>query len=582
MSDRNDLPSATSPNFQARLRETLQTYLGRQGNPLDRGITLRDLLVTGIATLRPGEAPVLGAAVPPIVPVPPDFPVYTPDLTPPPAPASLTATPAISHIILEVPAATYTQGHGHLRTRVYGANPTVANPTPTFSDAVEVGQFSGTVWALNSNPSTTWHLWAKYESNDNVLSATPVGGANGVVATTGEDVESLVLALTGPGNPFTILTAPTVIDGVTFPAGTYSTQSFILDAQITNAKIANAAIDNAKVANLSASKLTAGSITAGEFVGSTGYVAGSAGWRINGDGSAEFSGVVVRGTIFASAGLIGGSLIGPNYMRSTTYVLGSSGWNFNSDGTGQVGGMTLLNDALQSNNFVAGSAGWRLRQDGSIEANSGTYRGNVSAGQFTTGSITGYAWPPAGAGNFGTYLGPLGLLIGNANNGKYFQVESDGDIYAPGFSVVNGTLTINQANVINTLNLAGQAVTIPVSAFTAANSGSLGSGWTSVQSVFLSSSGAPIIIFAEGDFVLVGGGDGAVAINNFGLRILRNGALIAERAYTGQSYGGDISACAFFVQDTAGATGVTYTLQARQDQGGSVTNRGLFCLETKR
>ena len=51
---RNDLPNPNAPNFGQRLREAVMTYLGRQGDPLDRGITLRDLLEGGIARLRDG------------------------------------------------------------------------------------------------------------------------------------------------------------------------------------------------------------------------------------------------------------------------------------------------------------------------------------------------------------------------------------------------------------------------------------------------------------------------------------------------------------------------------------------------
>ena len=457
-----DIPNEKASNFGARVRETVQTMMGLRGDKLDRVLTLRDVIESGLFTLRKGATVGTGAA--PLEPGPnlPQPEVFEPDLTPPPQPDGFAVSAAISHVFIEHNPPTYTQGHGHLRTRVYGAIVTPALPAPVFSDAVEITQFSGTIHAHPSNPATTWRLWIKWESNDGVLSATPAGGTNGLLAVTGQDVSSMVSAMTGTGNPFTILTAPTVIGGVTFPAGTYSTQAFVLDAQITNAKIANLAVDDAKIANLSASKLTAGSIAVGQFIQSTSYVAGSSGWRINGDGTAEFSGVVARGTVFASAGLIGGSTIGSTYIRSNTYVLNESGWNFNSDGTGQVGGIAFLTNAMQSSNYVAGSAGWKLGRDGSLEMNTGTFRGAVSGSQFTTGAITGYAWPPAGV-TFGTYLGPSGLLIGNANNGatsKYFQVEASGNIYAPGFSVVNGVLTINQANVIDTLQLAGNSVSV--------------------------------------------------------------------------------------------------------------------------
>lgn len=130
-----------------------------------------------------------------------------------------------------------------------------------------------------------------------------------------------------------------------------------------------------------------------------------------------------------------------------------------------------------------------------------------------SGTYTGYAWPATGNG---FYLGPQGLLLGNANAGKYFQVEASGDLYAPGFSIVNGNatfsgalsaatgsfagslsaatgtfagslsaatgsfagalsaatgtfsgaLTASAVNAVNTINIAGEAVTVPRGAYT--------------------------------------------------------------------------------------------------------------------
>ena len=197
MSDsRNDLPSVDSPNFTQRLRETVQTYLGRQGDPLERGLTLRDLIESGLAKLPQGARLRPGAASVPLKPGDAIVGAYEPDLTPPPQPSGLVVTPAISHILIEHDAPLYSVGHGHLRTRVYGAIYT-SGPLPVFSDAVEVAQFSGTTYALPANPATTWHLWIKWETSDGVLSATPAGGTNGVEATSGQDVSHLLEALTG-------------------------------------------------------------------------------------------------------------------------------------------------------------------------------------------------------------------------------------------------------------------------------------------------------------------------------------------------------------------------------------------------
>jgi hypothetical protein len=217
-----------------------------------------------------------------------------------------------------------------------------------------------------------------------------------------------------PAMPFIVQTTPTTINGVSVPVGVYLTDAFIQNGTISNAKIANLAVDNAKISDLSADKITAGSIAVGQHIQSTGYVAGSAGWRIDGNGNAELSNAVVRGTVVAGAGSIGGNTI---------------------DSTG-----------IQSPNYAAGSAGWRINSSGSIEANTGTFRGAVRGSEFTTGAMTGYAWPAINT--FGTYLGPSGLLIGNANNNKYLQVTFDGNIYTPNFDVVNGNMTAKSFSTV--------------------------------------------------------------------------------------------------------------------------------------
>ena len=69
--------------------------------------------------------------------------------------------------------------------------------------------------------------------------------------------------------PFEVLTTPTLVGGVTVPAGVYAKSAYILDGQITNAKIANLAVDDAKINSLSASKINAGSMNAGYLTAGT-------------------------------------------------------------------------------------------------------------------------------------------------------------------------------------------------------------------------------------------------------------------------------------------------------------------------
>ena len=68
-------------------------------------------------------------------------------------------------------------------------------------------------------------------------------------------------------------------------------------------------IDSAEIKNLTASKIKAGTITssiieldgAASIIQSTNFVSGTSGWRIQGDGTAEFSAGVIRGTVKAGS-----------------------------------------------------------------------------------------------------------------------------------------------------------------------------------------------------------------------------------------------------------------------------------------
>lgn len=192
--NRNDIPSPSAPNFQQRVRETLMTYLGQQGNALDRGLTLRDLIDNGIIKLAPNWRP--DASVPALLPGS-QIPSDEVDLTPPPTPTGFALAAGITNVFIEHDEPTFLQGRGYKQTRVYGLTVQAGDPLPTFNQAIEITQFSGVIHAHPSNPSLTWRIWIKWETNDGVLSASPAGGTNGLEIVTGQDVALLLEALTG-------------------------------------------------------------------------------------------------------------------------------------------------------------------------------------------------------------------------------------------------------------------------------------------------------------------------------------------------------------------------------------------------
>lgn len=222
---RNDLPNPNAANFSQRLREAVMTYLGRQGDPLDRGVTLRDLIEGGIARLRDGYTAGQAAASGGALPIAPEVQAEEPDLTPPPTPTGFAVSAAISHVFIEHDSPLYLQGHGHLRTRVYGKVVAPGDPLPVFAGAAEITQFTGTIHSHPSNPATTWRLWIKWESVDGVLSVSPAGGTNGLEAGTGKlrgvDLGPLIVEAGNLANAAVTAQkiAPEAIDPTKFSAG---------------------------------------------------------------------------------------------------------------------------------------------------------------------------------------------------------------------------------------------------------------------------------------------------------------------------------------------------------------------------
>jgi predicted phage tail protein len=125
-------------------------------------------------------------------------------------------------------------------------------------------------------------------------------------------------------------------------------------------------------------------------------------------------------------------------------------------------GISQIGTTLQTTNFSS-TAGWQINKSGTATFNDVALRGAVNSGSFTN-----YAWPASGSG---FHLGPSGLLLGNYNvvlgNGKrrYFQVEASGNVYSPGFNIVDGDAVFSgtvSANVINTDAIIGGAASAGV------------------------------------------------------------------------------------------------------------------------
>ncbi len=93
------------------------------------------------------------------------------------------------------------------------------------------------------------------------------------------------------------IVANTITGGLLSTAGIITSSAQINDGLITNAKIGNLAVNAAKIQD---GQVTNAKI--GNTIQSTNYSAGSAGWSINKNGSAEFNGVVISRQLMVDSG----------------------------------------------------------------------------------------------------------------------------------------------------------------------------------------------------------------------------------------------------------------------------------------
>jgi hypothetical protein len=158
------------------------------------------------------------------------------------------------------------------------------------------------------------------------------------------------------------------------------------------------------------------------YVKSDNYVAGSTGWSIKGDGSAEFSNVTVRGYVAATSGTVGGWTINATSLQDTGGLVGMSS------------AVTAGDDIrFWAGNVVPASAPFYITEGGVIKATSGTIGPwTLSATAISTGAFD----------TLNTlYFGTSGLSLSNT-----FKVSTAGALTATGASI-SGTLTATAGTI---------------------------------------------------------------------------------------------------------------------------------------
>jgi hypothetical protein len=291
--------------------------------------------------------------------------------------------------------------------------------------------------------------------------------------------------------PLAVQAVPTSINGQPVPAGVYFDAGYILNATIQNAQIANLAVDDAKIVSLTAAKLTAGSISVGDFIESTGYSPGTQGWRIHGNGFAEFGAASIRGQLTAAQIDSRGLTI---RTASGDVILNAGSSEFVGNVTGTVAGTaasTVVNNAstalstANTANTTANTANTTANTANST-ANTANSTANTAlsglstklnnnarnilagAGGLATGTLN---WDSSGSrtSGFGLGITQTGITAYNSAGAVTFAINgSSGDAFFSGqlsaaSGTFSGTLTASAVNAVDTINIAGNAVVVPAS-----------------------------------------------------------------------------------------------------------------------
>jgi len=295
-----------------------------------------------------------------------------------------------------------------------------------------------------------------------------------------------VASPSGPGLtpiiPFIVNTTTQTVNGVSVPAGIYMDAAFVKNGTITTAKIGNAQIDDAKIVSLTAAKITAGDISVGNYIQSSGFISGSQGWRIHGNGVAEFAAASIRGQLVAAQINTNGLSIRDT---SGNVILNAGTGDFTGSVAGTAGStlVNTANTALSTANsassaastaqgtadFAVGELTTKLDNDarnvlsGPGGLATGTLNWN-SSGVRTSGSGVGLtanglvAYNSAGAATF--------VLNGSNGNASFAGTLSAATgSFAGSLSAAtgtfSGTLTASAIDAVDTINIAGSAVTVP-------------------------------------------------------------------------------------------------------------------------
>ena len=147
-----------------------------------------------------------------------------------------------------------------------------------------------------------------------------------------------------------------------------------------------------------------------------------------------------------------------------------------------------------------------------VNTNTGNLKatGAIYGGGYTlTHAANNDTWPASGVTGFA--LSANGLKIGNKTNNKFIRITPDGNLYAPTWSSVNGKLTINELNVIDTANIKNLAIN---RAYRATLGAVALSGWGNALTLVFNCDATDVVVISCGAAFTGGYRKGALKLDN--------------------------------------------------------------------
>ncbi len=512
----NKLPSVTSD-----IPRDLRTFLDRvreliSGTGTNRLVSVQDLITGGIA--GPGSN---GTITPPT----------TANIGTPPAPQNVTATGAIYNVLIEwdsptyfghdyseiyggstnvigdavqlafVPGVNYADPIGPSQSRYYWVRfvntlgvkgpfnsvsgtlgttgPEVQHLLDTLTGAItETELFSELGSRIDLVDTTNGGLINKYTvkiDNNGYVSGFGLASTSNTATPYSDFIiradRFSIASPSGPGItpviPFIVTTTTTTINGVTVNPGVYINGAFIQGGSIQGANIAGGTIENSKLINVSANKITGAALEATSFIESAAYIAGSQGWKIHANGTAEFAAASIRGQLIASQINANGLSIRDT---SGNIILNAGSSEFVGNVTGTVSGtaastvVSNASTALSTANTANATANSAL-SGLSTKLNSDARNVLAGSGGLAVGTLN---WNSSGVRTSGSGIGLTanGLVAYNSSGDATFTL-----LGSTGAASFAGTLTVGSTPALSGTTMTGSGATInPSGTFALGNS----------------------------------------------------------------------------------------------------------------